>query len=175
MKYSIVQSALRRQSILITISTLQLILICYIDKITEFSFSMSGFYVIPIILVAWFGSRTAAILFALLSATLWFFVDLGHPYGVWYIGIWNAINHLVLYLIIVYTVAWISANTKERIRVSEAKLAKLHSLLPLCAWCKKLRNDNGYWQEVDEYLKLLTNQDITHGICPDCIKKLKKE
>lgn len=56
-----------------------------------------------------------------------------------------------------------------------ARVKALHGLLPICAWCKKVRNDKGYWQEVEMYIHEHADVDFSHGICPDCAAKLKKE
>lgn len=55
------------------------------------------------------------------------------------------------------------------------KIKTLHGLLPICAWCKKIRNDKGYWQLVEEYAKEHFNTEFTHGICPDCKSDMEKE
>jgi PAS domain-containing protein len=57
--------------------------------------------------------------------------------------------------------------------LSEAKdaarrLAELSELVPVCAWCKKLRADKGFWEQVDVYVARRTGAKMTHGICPDC-------
>lgn len=44
----------------------------------------------------------------------------------------------------------------------------LTGLLPLCAWCKKVRNDSGYWEQIDKYITTNSNTALTHGVCPDC-------
>jgi hypothetical protein len=46
----------------------------------------------------------------------------------------------------------------------------LSGLLPLCAWCKKVRNDSGYWEQIDKYITSHSNAALTHGVCPDCKK-----
>jgi hypothetical protein len=43
--------------------------------------------------------------------------------------------------------------------------------LPICAWCKRIRDDEGYWQKVETYFHEHTGADFTHGICPECLKK----
>ncbi len=48
----------------------------------------------------------------------------------------------------------------------------LRGLLPICAWCKKLRDDQGYWKSVEEYISAYTGAEFTHGVCPDCQAKL---
>lgn len=51
----------------------------------------------------------------------------------------------------------------------------LSGLLPICASCKKIRNDEGYWEQVETYIKSHSNAEFTHGICPDCVKELYPE
>ncbi|MFH0988785.1 MAG: response regulator [bacterium] len=48
----------------------------------------------------------------------------------------------------------------------------LNGLLPICAHCKKIRDDGGYWQAVETYLSAHTEVQFTHGFCPDCLKTL---
>jgi len=48
----------------------------------------------------------------------------------------------------------------------------LSSLLPVCAWCKRIRDDDGSWNQVDAYLRKHTSIPVTHGICPDCAARI---
>lgn len=48
----------------------------------------------------------------------------------------------------------------------------LSGLIPICAACKKIRNDKGYWQAVERYIEERSEAQFTHGICPDCTQKL---
>lgn len=48
----------------------------------------------------------------------------------------------------------------------------LSDLLPICAWCKRIRDDQGQWNQLDTYLQNHTDISVTHGICPDCAVKL---
>jgi CHASE1-domain containing sensor protein len=47
----------------------------------------------------------------------------------------------------------------------------LRGILPICSFCKKIRDDKGYWEQVDVYIHKHSQADISHGICPDCIKQ----
>jgi GAF domain-containing protein len=47
----------------------------------------------------------------------------------------------------------------------------LQGLLPICAWCKRIRDDGGYWDQVEAYFHKHTGADFTHGICPQCLEK----
>jgi hypothetical protein len=51
----------------------------------------------------------------------------------------------------------------------------LKGLLPICASCKKIRDDHGYWQKVESYISDHTQAEFTHGICPDCLRRLYPE
>jgi PAS domain S-box-containing protein len=54
----------------------------------------------------------------------------------------------------------------------EAEIKILRGLLPICASCKKIRDDRGYWNHLEVYIRDHSEADFTHGICPDCGKKL---
>jgi PAS domain S-box-containing protein len=74
--------------------------------------------------------------------------------------------------------------TKEKIALVEkenliAKLEKalsevkmLSGMLPICASCKRIRDDKGYWNQIESYIKAHSEADFTHGMCPECAKKL---
>ena len=75
----------------------------------------------------------------------------------------------------------IARNIEERIRAEQEREALLHQLqatlaqvktlrglLPICACCKKIRDDQGYWKTVDVYVREHSQAEFTHGICPDC-------
>lgn len=52
------------------------------------------------------------------------------------------------------------------------QIKTLKKLLPICAYCKKIRDDNDYWQQVDDYITSHSDVQFSHGICPDCFEKL---
>lgn len=51
----------------------------------------------------------------------------------------------------------------------------LSGLLPICAWCKKIRDDHGYWKQIEIYVQTRTQARFSHGVCPDCAAKLMAE
>lgn len=53
----------------------------------------------------------------------------------------------------------------------EAELNRLKKLLPICAHCKKIRNDKGYWQQVEEYIGTHTDTRFSHGLCEGCAER----
>ena len=51
----------------------------------------------------------------------------------------------------------------------------LQGMLPICAWCKRIRDDKGYWDQIEIYFHKYTGADFTHGICPQCLEKAHAE
>lgn len=52
------------------------------------------------------------------------------------------------------------------------KMKKLSGILPICASCKNIRDDEGYWQNIEQYIREHSEANFTHGLCPACINKL---
>jgi sigma-B regulation protein RsbU (phosphoserine phosphatase) len=66
----------------------------------------------------------------------------------------------------------------QRVKELEAALSQvtqLQGMLPICSYCKKIRNDQNYWQKVEGYLSDHTGVEFSHGICPDCHAGVKEE
>ncbi|MEW6670118.1 MAG: PAS domain S-box protein [Thermodesulfobacteriota bacterium] len=53
-----------------------------------------------------------------------------------------------------------------------AEVKQLSGFLPICASCKKIRDDNGYWNQIEAYIRAHSNAQFSHSICPACAKKL---
>ena len=68
----------------------------------------------------------------------------------------------------------VSASDRER-QAAERELRTLSGLLPICSYCKKIRNETNYWQQVDTYLTAHAGVELTHSICPDCSDKMIRE
>jgi sigma-B regulation protein RsbU (phosphoserine phosphatase) len=72
------------------------------------------------------------------------------------------------------------ARDKERelifkLRDALKKVKQLSGLIPICSRCKKIRDDEGYWQRVEEYLETHSEAQLTHSLCPECVIKLFPE
>jgi len=63
------------------------------------------------------------------------------------------------------------ADRVKKLEEALVKIKTLQGLLPICSYCKKIRNDQDYWQQIDTYLAEHTQAEFTHGICPECIEK----
>lgn len=63
----------------------------------------------------------------------------------------------------------------EELQKTLLKVKTLSGLLPICASCKKIRNDQGYWTQLEYYISEHSEAEFTHGCCPECMKKLYPE
>ncbi len=63
----------------------------------------------------------------------------------------------------------------SRLEDSLARVQTLSGMLPICASCKNVRNDKGYWERIEKYISERTAAEFTHGLCPECQKKLYPE
>jgi hypothetical protein len=50
----------------------------------------------------------------------------------------------------------------------------LKKLLPICMYCKRIRDDRDYWHQIEEYIHAETGSDFSHGICPHCMSEIRK-
>jgi integral membrane sensor domain MASE1 len=72
----------------------------------------------------------------------------------------------------------LNEQLEERVRIRTrelesalAQVKQLQGMLPICAWCKKVRDDQDYWHSVEEYIAQRTNARFSHAICPECLEK----
>lgn len=80
---------------------------------------------------------------------------------------------------------WITTSLGLQRKIIEEKREKAHmerekalgdvrilrGLLPICASCKKIRDDGGYWTQIEAYISERSEAEFSHGICPECVKK----
>ena len=64
--------------------------------------------------------------------------------------------------------AWELARSQETVRV-------LSGLLPICAWCKRIRNESGDWEQMELYIRNHSQAEFTHGICGECAARVGRE
>ena len=63
------------------------------------------------------------------------------------------------------------ADRVAELELALARVKQLHGLLPICAYCKKVRNDQNYYEQIEGYLMKNADVKFSHGICPECYKK----
>jgi hypothetical protein len=63
----------------------------------------------------------------------------------------------------------------EKLEAAQRELKVLKGIVPICSYCKRIRDERGEWRQVDEYMRAHTEADFTHGVCPDCYEKARRE
>jgi hypothetical protein len=127
-------------------------------------------YLLPITLAAWFRGRFWGFTFAIAMPLVRFYFNI----VLWTIP-WtyveatiNCIIRITLFMIFVILIDAIAKRNREL--ANEVEM--LSGLLPMCANCKKIRNDSNEWEEIETFITNRTDASFTHGICPVCKEKL---
>ena len=63
-------------------------------------------------------------------------------------------------------------NETQRLQEALANVRALRGLIPICAACKKIRDDKGYWNQLEKYIQMNSDAEFSHSLCPDCIRLL---
>ncbi len=155
----------------------------FIDWITGYDLNFFVFYFLPVSLAAWFVGRGASLSLAVLSAIVWFGADAlsGHAHPSHFYAVWNTIVRLASFLIIGWSVSQIrdlidrerQLAEEQRRLLSEVKV--LETFLPICCQCKKIRNQEGRWQQLEVYISEHAGTQFSHGYCPECANKVMAE
>ena len=67
------------------------------------------------------------------------------------------------------------AKLVAELREALAEIKTLKGFIPICAWCKKIRDDEGYWNQLEAYISAHTDAVFSHGLCPECAEKYMAE
>lgn len=121
-------------------------------------------YAIPVLLAARSRQPHFTVLFAVACTVL---AILGHVFSAPGAPLWISLTNRTLSILMFWGVALLFL---QHLKVKE-QVDLLHDLLPMCASCHKIRDDKGYWSQVEEYLEARTQSMLTHGICPECMQK----
>lgn len=63
----------------------------------------------------------------------------------------------------------------ENLQNAFSRIKTLSGMLPICASCKKIRDDRGYWNQIEVYIRDHSEAEFSHGLCPECAEKALKE
>jgi hypothetical protein len=147
----------------IVATSILILTIFAVDVVVPLGIGVSFLYVVPLAFLAIYstpGQSSPVIVVAIVSAlltVLGFFLSAPGP-------IWYDIANRVLALTVIGITATLSLVRKR----TEEEVKVLRGLLPICSYCKKIRDDRGYWQQVEWYIAARSEADFSHGICPEC-------
>lgn len=150
-----------------------------IDWFSGYDLNFFVFYFIPVSLAAWFLGTGGSIFLAILSSMVWFGADAmtGHIYSSHIHAVWNTMIRLISFLAIGWSVSTLKRaldrekEATRKLNKSLSEIKVLETFLPICAQCKKIKDDHGVWQHLEVYIGQHTNTQFSHGYCPDCYRR----
>src|SRR5579884_2959050 len=137
--------------------------ICALDLFLPLGVAVGVLYVVPVVLSLWLPSRVHTFVIAGASTALTLIGYVWSPAGLAWIGLLNR----VLTIALIWGVALVVVLRKR----AEERIKTLEGLIPICAACKKIRNDQGYWDVLESYLQQHSEAQFTHGLCPECVEQ----
>jgi hypothetical protein len=132
-------------------------------------------YIIVVLISLWSPRKNLPIYVAIGGSILTVIAFYSSPSGG---ELWKVLFNRSLALFAIWTTAILSIqrkNVQEEREKALLDLKILSGLLSICASCKKIRDDKGYWNQIESYIEEHSEADFSHGICPECTKKLYPE
>lgn len=125
-------------------------------------------YVVPVLLSLWLHSGRATLLTALGCSvlTLIGFAASEPQSAAWIVALNRTYGLLAVWGCAV--LGWRLVRQHLVLLATQAEIRTLRGLIPICAWCKKIRDDDGFWTQIEAYVGSRTEAEFSHGICPDC-------
>jgi hypothetical protein len=156
------------------------LIIGVIDYLTGYETVMAVFYLMPIGLLSWLVNRRAGIIMSVIGTATIMTSNLfaGKVVQNYLIEYWNILVYCGFFIVVVDLVSGekiISDNNKiliGKLQKSLDDIKTLSGLLPICSACKKIRDDDGYWKQIEHYISEYTEARFSHSICPVCKEKL---
>ena len=135
-----------------------------LDLLTPMGVADAVLYVGLVLFSLWLPQRRFTLIVAGGSTVLTVLGSfLSPPGGVLWMSIANRI--LIVFMI------WMTAILVLRYKQKQAEIKVLRELLPICASCKRIRDIQGYWKDLVQYIEQHSEMQFTHGICSDCLAK----
>jgi glucan phosphoethanolaminetransferase (alkaline phosphatase superfamily) len=163
----------------ITISILLILLAVLLEYWTGSGYRMKIFYLVPISYAAWYAGKIYGIAFSIVAVMTMLYPDMasGTIHGDVPL-IWNMAMYFAFFVIVILLLSKLRSTMQQlaglitKMQNALNAVQELSGILPICANCKKIRDDEGYWHDVDVYISRHTKAEFTHGICAECANKL---
>lgn len=160
----------------IWVSLVFLFLLTWLDTSTSDELGFEAFYILPIAVSTWYAGNRIGCFMAFFTLGAWFLSEKvsGHTYSSHFFAFWAALNHALAFALFLGTFAWLRKAirmlrlTNAELSAALAEVKELKGLVPVCAWCKRIRDDQGYWDSMEAYISSHTKATFSHGICPEC-------
>jgi hypothetical protein len=126
-------------------------------------------YLIPVAFLSWFNGRRWGLIFAILMPLVRFYFNV----ALWTIPwtITEASINALIRIVVLSSFALIIDRTAIQTRKLSRQVSLLEGLLPICSYCKRIRDQKDQWQVMEKYIMDRSVATFTHGICPDCLRE----
>lgn len=126
-------------------------------------------FVIPIGLAAWFIGLAAGlgVAVSLVAAKFWVTLTFEHQFMPPWADTVNTGIRLLVFVGLAYMISRIAAQKREL----EQRVEELEGILPICSFCKKIRDEDGRWEQVESYVSHRSAAEFSHSVCTDCEKE----
>ncbi len=162
-------SFLKSRAVLGSIWIALTILVLWVDYLSGPMIQFPVFILLPLTLAAWYNGRILAFLISVVgvAASGLFFPRLWHQEQTPESTAINAAIRLIVFVFILILVDKISRTTRDL----KTEVRVLEGLLPVCSFCKKIRDRDETWYPMEKYIADHSRADFTHSVCPDCARK----
>ncbi len=145
------------------------VVILFIDYLTGPFFQFPFLFILPVVFSTWFSGRRWGLGYAIVLPVCRFYFTTfwSIPWTIWESAM-NGVIRVSVLLLLAYLVNRVAVQT----RAKEQEVKMLEGLLPICASCKKIRDEKGEWQILEAYITKHSEATFSHGVCPDCAKQL---
>lgn len=154
------------------------LVIGWLDCVTGEEYELFILYYIPVGITAWRLNRTAGLLMAIFCTATWFQSDfLAHQHYSPFVGSWDTAMRLISFVALAWTLSTIRTElTREKKLNTEladamAQIKTLTGILPMCSFCRRIRDDSGRWVHLEAYITRHSEAQVSHSMCPTCYKK----
>jgi hypothetical protein len=141
------------------------LLLC-VDFVTGPYINFPITYIIPVSMAAWYAGFRPAISLALLMPTVRVFFSFLWPA---YATPFDIVSSVIIRVLVLGSFAFVMAQLAEKRRLLAARVEVLEGILPICSFCKRIRDDAGAWQPVESYVARRSHASFSHGFCDDCM------
>ena len=125
-------------------------------------------YLLPIVLVAWFNRLRWGLAFAVVMPLIHLSFT---KFWVTPFRLVDAMINTCIRIIVFIGFAYLINKVAIQKRELEKEVQTLRGILPICSFCKKIRNQDGIWEPVESFVMKRSDAEFSHGICPECCKK----
>jgi hypothetical protein len=144
------------------------LLVLLVDYFTGPALLFPILYIVPVMFAAWYSGLPLALFLAVFMPLVRVYFDFlwEIPYLEQHVVI-NTVNSLIILVLL----ALLTERVARQMRHLAREVEQLTGLLPICAFCKKIRTSGGEWVQVERYISERSTAEFSHGYCPECMEK----